>query len=351
MHVQLTDFLRAQWPDAEEIMIEEFAVLAGGYSQETYRFDARVRRSGREERLPLILRKNPPLEADILPTSREQEHRILCAVKQHTTIPVSTSYCVAHDPAILGTPAMVIERVRGSGQVSDLFNGGPAATQAENVATQLCEKIAELHLADPKKIDPDGALADPRGVGIDVSSWDRYMESTFDYYIRGYDESDFSPLPNVLDTYLAIRRNKPRPLQLSVVHGDFNPANFLYEDGNLTALIDWENCHIGDPREDLGWMKHMDLLSNTNVFGSVKENGGFLGHYNKITGFNVTEEEVEYFRLFGAANIAIPVLGAVKKRVDRKHTELLHLYLMQPILVSAFAWAQMLGYPMPAGGE
>ena len=56
----------------------------------------------------------------------------------------------------------VIERVRGSGQVSDLFNGGPCADQAEQVATQLCEKIAELHMTDPKKIDPEGFLADPR---------------------------------------------------------------------------------------------------------------------------------------------------------------------------------------------
>jgi aminoglycoside phosphotransferase (APT) family kinase protein len=350
MHDQLTQFLHGQWPDADEVVVEEFAVIAGGYSQETYRFDARVRRAGREERLPLILRKNPPLASDILPTSREQEHRILCAMREHTHIPVSRSYCVAHDAAILGTPAMVIERVRGSGQVSELFNGGSAADQAENVATQLCERIAELHLADPKKIDPDGALNDPRGAGIDVSSWDRYMESTFDYYINGYEQSAFTPLPNALDTYLTIRRMKPRPLRLTVVHGDFNPANFLYEDGNVTAVIDWENCHLGDPREDLGWMKHMDLLSNTNIFGSVKEDGGFLGHYNRITGFNVTEEEVEYFRLFGSANIAIPVLTAVKNRIERKHTELMHLYLTQPTLVSAFAWAQMLGYPMPATG-
>jgi aminoglycoside phosphotransferase (APT) family kinase protein len=28
-----------------------------------------------------------------------------------------------------------------------------------------------------------------------------------------------------------------------LVHGDFNPANFLYDNGRVTALIDWENAH------------------------------------------------------------------------------------------------------------
>lgn len=350
MQEQLSAFLRRQWPDATEIAIEEFAVLTGGYSEETYRFDACIRRAGGEERIPLILRKDPPPASDILPTSRRQEHQLLCRIREHTPIPVSRSYFVEEDQGTFGACAMVIERVAGSGQVSDLFNGGPAAAQAEWVATQLCEMIAQLHLTDRAKIDPEGMLSDPRHVGIDVSSWDRYMETTFDYYIDGYESGAFAPMPNVLDAYFAIRRRKPRPLDLCVVHGDFNPANFLYRDGNLAAIIDWENAHIGDPREDLGWMKQMDLLSNTNVFGSVREDGGFLGHYNRITGFGVTEEELDYFRLFGTANIAIPVLSGMKRRLDGEHSELLHLYLLQPVLVSQLAWGQLLGYPMPGMG-
>lgn len=346
MNEQLVAFLRTQWPDAESIEIEQFSILTGGYSQETYRFDARVRRGGTEEQVPLILRKDPPLVTDILKTSRRIEHDLLKALCEKTSIPVSLCYGVAEE-GFSDTPAMVIQRVRGSGQVSELFNGGASAEHAEQVATQLCEKIAELHMTDPKVLDPHGRLNDPRNEGIDISSWDRYMETTFEYYIRGYDAGAFAPMPNVMDVYLTIRRNKPRPRQLCVVHGDFNPANFLYEGGELTAIIDWENAHIGDPREDLGWMKHMDLLSNTNVYGSVKEDGGFLGHYNRITGQDITEEEVEYFRLFGTANIAMGVLSAMKRRLERQHSELLHLYLMQPVMASAFLWAQMLGYPMP----
>jgi aminoglycoside phosphotransferase (APT) family kinase protein len=351
MDAALREFIARQWPDAQVIEVKDFAVIAGGYSRETYRFDAHVNRGGKWQVYPMILRKNPPAASAILDSSRELEHELLRRLKTHTRLPVSESYFVETDPATFGEPAMIIERARGSGEPSALFHGGPAASQVESVATQLCELIAHLHMTDAHLLNHDGVLNDPRGVGINPTTWDSYMETTLDYYIRSYDELAFDPMPGWLDALFWMRRNKPKPLPVRVVHGDFNPANFLYENGEVTCLIDWENSHMGDPREDLGWLKHMDVLSNTDIFGSVKVDGGFLGHYNKITGFNVTEEEVNYFRLFTAGNIGVPVIAAVKRRLDRKHMQFLHLYILQPVLVSLFTMAQMMGYPMAPAGE
>ncbi|MBI2767219.1 MAG: phosphotransferase family protein [Chloroflexi bacterium] len=349
MDKQVADLLRRQWPDADEIVIEEFCPIPGGYSRETYRFDCRVKRSGQEQLLPMILRKDPPAAVGILHTSRRVEHDLLQAIRCHTGLPVSESYCYEMDPATFGEPAMIIQRMPGSGLTSALFNGGPDADQAEAVCTHLCELIAELHLTDYAKLNAAGALDDPRGVGIDTSSWDRYMDTTFEYYLRGYSEGDYDPLPVLMDAYLTLRRTKPRPLKLTLVHGDFNPVNFLYENGRVSALIDWENSRIGDPREDLGWMQTMDLLSNTDVLGSVKKEGGFIGYYNKLTGFNVTQEEVNYFSLFGTCNIAVPVAASMKRRTTREHMELMHLYILQPNILNALNFAKMLGYPLPEG--
>ncbi|MGI8927348.1 MAG: phosphotransferase family protein [Tepidiformaceae bacterium] len=349
MEEQLQAFLSRQWPDADEIAVEGFAVIAGGYSCETYRFDAHVERAGARTTYPLILRKDPPAASDILPTSRAREHDLLCLVRRHTSIPVSESYFVETDRATFGEAAMIVERMRGSGEVSALFHGGRNAGQAETIATQLCELVAQLHLTDPKFLNPAGALDDPRGEGIDASSWDSYMDTTFEYYVNGYARGEYEPVPALLDAYLTLRRKRPAPLRLSVVHGDFNPANFLYEDGQVTAIIDWENCHIGDPREDLGWLKQMDELSNTEIFGAVKTDGGFLGHYNRLTGFNVTPEEVDYFKLFATANIAIPVAASLRRRADGEHSELLHVYIFQPSVAAFLGFGMMLGYPI--GGE
>jgi aminoglycoside phosphotransferase (APT) family kinase protein len=282
----------------------------------------------------------------ILNTSRAVEHELIEALRTKTKVPVSRSYGYEMDPSHFGEPAMVLERASGSGQTSALFNGGPDEHQTEDVIRHLCEVLVELHSVDIATIDPKGQLVDQRGVGIRAGSWDEYMDSTFEYYIEEYKTINWDPtLMVLLDSFLTLRRNKPRPMPLSVVHGDFNPANFLYADGKVTALIDWENSRIGDPREDLGWMVLMDILSNTNVMDYPKKEGGFLAYYNKLTGLDISPLELGYFTLFGTANIAVPVHQSVARRMRKEHMLLMPLYLTQSSMPALPAMAQLMGYP------
>ena len=52
-----------------------------------------------------------------------------------------------------------------------------------------------------------------------------------------------------------LRRNKlraaPKP---AVVHGDFRLGNVLASDRGITAVLDWELVHLGDPMEDVAWL-------------------------------------------------------------------------------------------------
>ena len=127
MNEQLTAFLRRAIPDCESVVIEQFMPIPGGFSRETYRFDAIVRRGGQEERLPCILRKDPPAASAILHSSRELEHDLIEAVRTKTRLPVSRSWGHELDASVFGERAMVIERAAGNGQTSALFNGGPDA--------------------------------------------------------------------------------------------------------------------------------------------------------------------------------------------------------------------------------
>ena len=52
-----------------------------------------------------------------------------------------------------------------------------------------------------------------------------------------------------------LRRNPPsRPESLQLVHADFRNGNMLVDNGQLSAVLDWELAHVGDPMEDLAWM-------------------------------------------------------------------------------------------------
>ena len=49
-----------------------------------------------------------------------------------------------------------------------------------------------------------------------------------------------------------LRNNVPQgERKVSFVQGDTGPGQFMYADGQVTALIDWELAHIGDPMLDL----------------------------------------------------------------------------------------------------
>lgn len=346
MEQPLLEFLREHFGDADDISIDGFEPIAGGFSRETYRFDAVVRHGDHTEVIPLILRKDPPPAAQILVTNRAKEHQLIESIRRHTAVPVSRSYGFEADATRFGEPAMVIQRMHGNAKTSDLFHDGPDVDQADDVVRHLCEVLVELHTADISTLDPHGHYADPRGVGIDATSWDRYMDSTFEYYLGSFDELYYDPSQAfLLDLFLTLRREKPRPLPLALVHGDFNPANFLYEDGRVTALFDWENSRIGDPREDLGWMVTMDVLSNTSIMSHPRDEGGFLAYYNRLTGWDVTQAEIDYFTMFGTANIGVPVTSGVKKRVTGEHFQFLHLYLTQSSLPAAISLGRLMGYP------
>jgi len=38
-----------------------------------------------------------------------------------------------------------------------------------------------------------------------------------------------------------------------IVHGDFGPQNVLIDGGEVSALLDWEFAHVGEPVEDPAW--------------------------------------------------------------------------------------------------
>ncbi|NUO43052.1 MAG: phosphotransferase [Streptomyces sp.] len=57
-----------------------------------------------------------------------------------------------------------------------------------------------------------------------------------------------------------LRRIHAIPLDVAtvggvLVHGDFGPQNVLLDPGTfaVTAVVDWEFAHVGDPVEDLAW--------------------------------------------------------------------------------------------------
>ena len=51
-----------------------------------------------------------------------------------------------------------------------------------------------------------------------------------------------------------LKAHQPEAPCVTIVHGDYRTGNFLEVGGRITAILDWELVHLGDPHEDLAWV-------------------------------------------------------------------------------------------------
>jgi hypothetical protein len=94
------------------------------------------------------------------------------------------------------------------------------------------------------------------------------------------------------------RNVPPDPDRLVIVHGDAGPANFLFEANTVTALLDWELVHYGDPMADLA------MLCLRNLFQPFIPLPEAFAAYEAAGGAHVDLARVRYYRLFFEAGFA-----------------------------------------------
>lgn len=76
-----------------------------------------------------------------------------------------------------------------------------------------------------------------------------------------------------------------------LVQGDTGPGNFLYEDGRVTGIIDWELAHLGDPMDDIAWLSWRATQHGFTDFPAR------MREYEEHSGIAVDEQRVRYYRL------------------------------------------------------
>jgi hypothetical protein len=77
--------------------------------------------------------------------------------------------------------------------------------------------------------------------------------------------------------------------RVSFVQGDTGPGQFMFADGHLTALIDWELSHIGDPMLDLGVIRMRNMLYPT---GSLRDP---LAYYEQASGRPIDWQALRFY--------------------------------------------------------
>ncbi|GHF67192.1 hypothetical protein GCM10017056_43040 [Seohaeicola zhoushanensis] len=197
------------------------------------------------------------------------------------------------------------------------------------IAEDFAKALAELHrhpFADLGGTDFP-APATIRGCVLDeIRTWQAMYQET------GREDA-------LIDLALKwLTTNLPDPEDPPVlVHGDAGPGNFLFKDGHMTGLVDWELAHPGDPVEDLAWFCMRSVMEPVPDFAAA------LAAYEAASGRTIDRERLLYHRVFVSLRVVVirhrnvtglPGNSIVSRSLNRR------------LLVDALAAAQGIDLPV-----
>jgi len=279
----LQTFVRQNATPGGNIKINEFARIPGGMSKHTFRFNLQDDASATEA---LIVRQAPskPL-VGIGTFVLRREYQLVKALHRVGYSVPEPLWFYDNERAGEGD-YYVMKKVEGSSSGSLFVMDSPVP---ESVLLEMAEALARLHGLELGRFEQY----------IRVNDDPEILHSTIEDQVRRYIGAWFDTLrsaarqPSPAEMYnfawlLAnVPENKGRPV---LVHGDYTPHNCLWNSQHLTAVVDWEAAHFGDPAEDLAYVRpHIS---------SRMDWGKFLGHYRASGGPPVREGDFNYYDCF-----------------------------------------------------
>lgn len=198
--------------------------------------------------------------------------------------------------------------------------------EEQSVQRHYMEILAQIHALDPEPFIQAGlkAPSDPDRLALaDLPLWE-----------RGYRRAKSQPEPLIEFGLLWLKRNVPPPADSACfVCGD--SGQFLFDDGRVTAVIDLELAHLGDPAEDLGALRSRDL---SEPLGDLRR---AIAAYEEFVGHPVDRFLIDYHTVRFSLTTPLataPILTRARPGVDLiQYLCWFHVYSRAPMEVIAMA--------------
>lgn len=264
------DDLRAWATSASELPIAEMRRISAGSSRAMYL----LARPGGEDWVLRVDTGGGPVAGTELTLEREAEvYRTLAAQ------PVRVPRFAGMHPS---KRAFLMTRAAGEHDLSTLDEHARAS-----VCDRFIDAIADVHRIDIAQLDLPSFRA--------VRGARDHALTELDLWQRIFDERLDGDLALGRAAFALLRRLAPAYQGRTVLcHGDVGPKNFMFEHGEITAIIDWENAHFGDPMDDLAWW----IFRGHEWLGVAGRLSDQLARWSARTGMPIDAGRLVYYRTF-----------------------------------------------------
>jgi aminoglycoside phosphotransferase (APT) family kinase protein len=239
---------------AETLTLSDVVRPSAGYSSDTVLVDATWSTGGTTRSDPLVVRMPPDGAGtfpryDLVPQLQAQ----LAAAEVGVPVP---DPLVETDPAWIGTPFMVMQKVDGHivGEVAhlDRWLRGLELDDRGRIYVNFVATVSAIHTADPGP----ATEVPRRDNSAELRFWEEYLAWS----------SGGSPGPAPLSEALTWCRDhqparEPAP---TLLWGDVRFQNAIIgDDLSVRAVLDWDMTSVGAPEHDLAWFTGLALTTES----------------------------------------------------------------------------------------
>jgi len=277
----------------DTICVGQVSQLFGGNARKAYAFDITQGQAGEEKVLPCVMLS--AVGGRHVESNLGWEYEILSRLRGRG-VRSPAALAVDIDGTVVGAPSLILERIAGKTSVVE-FLAAPAESESQGLTEDLARVAAELHNVDLKAggFELGGRDLDPLSLAREqIAHWQRIFE-----------EQRLEPHPAMSWLFAWLHEHLPVPQRIGLVHGDMRPGNFLYQGRGITALLDWEMAHFGDPLEDIGWIYRP--MWSPQKFINLPD---FLKIYARYAQVEPRWQDVLYYRIFSEIKFATISLTA-----------------------------------------
>jgi aminoglycoside phosphotransferase (APT) family kinase protein len=310
MTTKLTLYLRRLQPDLQDLRLENIKRFFGGSSKPTYRADMVWMADNETKTSGIVVRTTP--ERSLVDHSRDIEPEAIRIAGGHG-LPAPRLIAREPDPSHIGSAFFIMQEIAGCESQMHALAKPHYQPLLEKIGQQKWRLLGQLAAAELS--DEERSLFPP--VTIDTS-WATELGKWESYYHENAQEYE----PMVEYALRWLRQNPPpAPAKLSMVHGDYRTGNFLFDrEGDITALLDWEMAHVGDPMEDVAWaVCKLWSWPDPDRPGHLITKRDAFAIWEQASGIRIDPAALKWWSVFGAVK-GMGLWSAMARKVNEENS-------------------------------